>query len=75
MCSCVCLSSVSHELREATQALLQRLRTGHEAASALCLKMGMRCCKELREAKYVSFNPGPSPGNGGHIETSVSLEI
>ena len=49
------LSSVSHELRTATQALLQQLRTDHEAAAALCLKIGMRSCKELREAKRVDW--------------------
>eukprot|EP00964_Phaeocystis_antarctica_P085168 scaffold53745_cov66-Phaeocystis_antarctica.AAC.1 len=49
----VALSSVSHELRELTQALLPQLRADHEAAAALCLKVGMRSCKELREAKQV----------------------
>mgnify|MGYP001501287229 CR=1 FL=1 len=45
-------SSVSPELRALTQALRQQLRTDHEAAVAtLCLKMGMRSFKELREAK------------------------
>eukprot|EP00964_Phaeocystis_antarctica_P141705 scaffold106780_cov57-Phaeocystis_antarctica.AAC.2 len=33
----VYLSSVSHELREPTQALLPQLRAGHEAAAALAL--------------------------------------
>ena len=70
----MCLSSVSHELREATQALLQQLRTGHEAASALCLKMGMRCCKELREAKYVSFNDFNGRGlSAADLETLGTL--
>merc|ERR1740139_1819720 len=49
----VALSSASRELREATQAQRQQLRTGHEAAAALCLKVGMRGCKELREATVV----------------------
>ena len=49
----VALSSVSNELRAATQALLQPLKTGHEAAAALCRKLGHRNCKELREAKEV----------------------
>ena len=49
----VYLSSASHELRELTQALLPQLRADHEAASALCRKMGLRSCKELREAKEV----------------------
>ena len=46
----VYLSSASRELREATQAQRQQLRAGHEAAAALCLKLGVRGCKELREA-------------------------
>ena len=46
-------SSASSELWEAsTLALRQQLRAQHEAATALCLKMGMRSCKHLREAKY-----------------------
>ena len=49
----VALSSVSNELRTATQALLQQLRADHEAATAFCLKVGLRSCKELREAKEV----------------------
>eukprot|EP00964_Phaeocystis_antarctica_P026348 scaffold14840_cov66-Phaeocystis_antarctica.AAC.7 len=49
----VALSSASNELRTATQALLPQLRTDHEAAAAWCLKMGLRSCKELREAKEV----------------------
>ena len=49
----VYLSSVSSFLRAATQALRQQLRTDHEAAAALCPLMGMRSCKELREARKV----------------------
>eukprot|EP00964_Phaeocystis_antarctica_P050311 scaffold29203_cov67-Phaeocystis_antarctica.AAC.3 len=51
----VALSSASHELRASTQALLPQLRTDHEAAAALCLKVGLRSCKELREAKWVTW--------------------
>eukprot|EP00964_Phaeocystis_antarctica_P129974 scaffold93792_cov60-Phaeocystis_antarctica.AAC.1 len=51
----VALSSVSSELRTATQALLPQLRTDHEAAAALCLKLGLRSCKELRERKLASW--------------------
>ena len=55
----VALSSVSHELWELTQVLLQQLRADHEAAAALCRKVGLRSCKELREAKGVNwFNKG-----------------
>ena len=57
----VAFSSASHELRKQTQALWQRLRAEHEAAAALCLKLGMRSCKELREAQVLSwFNIRPT---------------
>ena len=46
----VAFSSVSNELRTATRGPLQQLKTGHEAAAALCLKVGLQSCKELREA-------------------------
>ena len=46
-------SSANHELRALTQALRQQLRAEHEVAAALCRKMGMQSCKELREAKEV----------------------
>ena len=49
----VALSSVSNELRTATRVPLQELKTGHEAAAALCRKLGHRNCKALREAKAV----------------------
>eukprot|EP00964_Phaeocystis_antarctica_P129057 scaffold92907_cov63-Phaeocystis_antarctica.AAC.2 len=52
----VYFSSASSELRVLlTPALLQQLRADHEAAAALCLKMGMRSCKELREATRVHW--------------------
>eukprot|EP00964_Phaeocystis_antarctica_P129250 scaffold93094_cov46-Phaeocystis_antarctica.AAC.2 len=51
----VYLSSICNELREPTLALLQQLKTDHEAAAALCFKVGMRSCKELREAKVVAW--------------------
>ena len=48
-------SSASSELRVLlTPAVRQQLRADHEAAAALCLKMGMRSCKELREARHVN---------------------
>eukprot|EP00964_Phaeocystis_antarctica_P101415 scaffold66894_cov70-Phaeocystis_antarctica.AAC.2 len=49
----VSLSSISNELRTATQALLQQLRADYAVAAALCLKLGLRSCKELRQAKRV----------------------
>jgi hypothetical protein len=48
-------SSASSELRPLlTLAVRQQLRDDHEVATALCVKMGMRSCKELREATEVS---------------------
>ena len=47
----VALSSVSNELRAATRVPLQQLQADHEAAAALCRKLGHRNCKALREAK------------------------
>ena len=50
-------SSASKELRLLlTPAMRQKLRTDHEAAAALCRKVGMRSCKELREAVLVSWS-------------------
>ena len=52
----VYFSSTSSELRVLlTPALLQQLKAGHEAAAALCRKMGMRSCKELREAFEIEW--------------------
>ena len=51
----VYLSSASHGLRALTQALLQQLRADHEVAAALCHKMGIRSCKELRAARKVDW--------------------
>ena len=51
----VALSSVSNELRTATRVPLQQLKTDHEAAAALCRKLGMRSCKELRDANEVAW--------------------
>ena len=54
----VALASVSNELRTATRAPLQQLKTGHEAAAALCRKLN---CKALREAKGVFWQYHASP--------------
>ena len=70
----VYLSSVSNELRTATEALLQHLRADHEAAAALCLKVGLRSCKELREAKAVDCrNKGLSTADLALLGTLVSV--
>ena len=53
------LSSTCNELRELTQALLQQLRADHQAAAALCRKVGLQSCKELRKAKVAFwYNKG-----------------
>jgi len=51
----VAFSSTNSELWTLTQAPRQQLQADHEAAKALCLKLGMRSCKELREAKEVEL--------------------
>ena len=49
-------SSASKELRALLPpAAQQQLRTDYEEATALCLKVGMRSCKELREATEVEW--------------------
>jgi hypothetical protein len=47
----VAFSSTSSELRALTQAPRQQLKADYEASAALCRKMGLRSCKELREVK------------------------
>ena len=49
----VAFGSISSELWALTPALLQQLRADYEVATALCRKVGLRSCKELREAKKV----------------------
>ena len=50
-------SSASSELRALlTPALRQQLRIDHEVATALCLKVGMRSCKVLRETDEVTWD-------------------
>ena len=48
-------SSASRELWALTQALRQQLKTEYEAVVDLCRNLGMRSCKELREAKEVKW--------------------
>ena len=70
----VALSSVSRELREATQAQRQQLRTDHEAAAALCRKVGLQNCKELREARTVVWeNKGLSAADLALLGTLGSV--
>ena len=53
----VYFSSASSELRVLlTPALRQQLRTDYEAAAALCHKVGMSSCKELRDAMHVKWD-------------------
>ena len=49
-------SGASHGLWAPTQALRQQLRADYHAAAALCCKVGMRSCKELREAISVYWS-------------------
>eukprot|EP00964_Phaeocystis_antarctica_P137035 scaffold101519_cov60-Phaeocystis_antarctica.AAC.4 len=70
----VAFSSTSSELRELTQALLLQLRSEYEVAAALCHKMGMRSCKELREAKKVQwFHKGLSSADLATLGTLGSV--
>mgnify|MGYP002835320393 FL=1 len=48
-------SSASSGLRALTLALRQALKEEHEAAAALCLKVGMHSCKQLREASVARW--------------------
>jgi hypothetical protein len=52
----VAFGSASSELWTLTQAPRQQLQADHEAAAALGRKAGKWSCKELREAKVVSWN-------------------
>ena len=84
----VAFSSVSRGLWASTHALLQQLRDDHEAATALCHKVGMRSCKELREVGHLSLyaklssanlfaaqfgNPSPQGLSGAELATLGSL--
>ena len=55
-CIAVDFSSACRGQRALTQGLRQQLRAEHEVAAMLCLKMGMRSCKELRKAKMVYWD-------------------
>jgi len=56
-------SSASKELRALLPpAVQQQLRADYEEATALCVKVGMRDCRELREARQVEWGEkGLSP--------------
>ena len=70
----VALSSVSHGLWASTRELRQQLKTDHGAATALVLKVGMRNCKELREAKRVDWDDkGLTPADLGLLGKLGSL--
>jgi hypothetical protein len=68
-------SSASSELRPLlTLAVRQQLRDDHEVAAALCLKMGMPSCKELREATSVDCqDEGLSAGDLATLATLGSV--
>ena len=51
----VSFSSASRGLRALTQLVRQQLKVEHEAASALCRKVGLQSCKQLREASVARW--------------------
>jgi len=64
LCNVLDPGVANSRLWASTQALRQQLRADYEAAAALCRKMGMRSCKELRGAKNVECtNKGLSATN------------
>jgi len=68
-------SSASTELRPLlTPAVRLQLRADHDVAAALCVKMGMRSCKELREATSVRWqDKGLSAGDLATLGTLGSV--
>ena len=50
-------SSASWGMRTSTEDLREDMRVEHEAVAALCLKVGVRSCKELHEAKQIVWIP------------------
>ena len=68
-------SSANKELRALlTPAVQQQLRADYEEATALCLKVGMQGCKELREARGVDWSEkGLSAANLATLATLGSL--
>ena len=71
----VAFGSASKELWELTQAPRQQLQADHEAAAVLCLKLGKRSCKELREATSINcaFQKGLSSDNLALLGTLGSV--
>ena len=57
----VALSSVSNELRAATRAPLQQLKTGHEAAAALCRKLGIGAARRCARRRWSAAGTRASP--------------
>ena len=68
-------SSVNSGLRVLlTPALRQQLRADHEVAAALCRKVGMRSCKELREATKLEWlNKGLAAADLATLSTLGSV--
>jgi len=70
----VAFGSTSSELRALTHAQRQQLRADHEAATALCPKLGKQSCKELREAKMLHcFRKGLSVDDLAMLGTLSSV--
>eukprot|EP00964_Phaeocystis_antarctica_P147809 scaffold114515_cov63-Phaeocystis_antarctica.AAC.1 len=71
----VYFSSASSGLRVLlTPALRKQLRADHEVAAALCRKVGMRGCKELREATKLEWlNKGLAAADLATLSTLGSV--
>ena len=69
-------SSASTELRALlTPAVQRELRDDYEEATALCLKVGIRDCRELREATEVTCDPQTSEKPEPFLRTTELLNL
>ena len=69
-------SSASKELRALLPAAVrQQLRADYEEATALCLKVGIRDCRELREATEVTCDPQTSEKPEPFLRTTELLNL
>ena len=69
-------SSASKELRALLPpAVQQQLRADYEEATALCLKVGIRDCRELREATEVTCDPQTSEKPEPFLRTTELLNL
>eukprot|EP00964_Phaeocystis_antarctica_P053830 scaffold31615_cov32-Phaeocystis_antarctica.AAC.1 len=70
-------SSACRGQRALTQALRQQLRADHEVVAALCVKVGLRSCKELRESKKFDWHNTwfRIPGLSQHLVTVTDFAL